>query len=144
MAHFAELDENNKVLRVLVACNEEVNNYGGDQSETAASRFEKTVNLSFTGVKWVQTSYNGNFRQRFAGEGMTYDPVNDVFIEEQPFASWALDENFKWQPPVALPSETDVYKNLRWDEDNQRWLANSVENSNSYYWDPSSAKFVLI
>ena len=95
MAHFAELDENNKVLRVLVACNEEVNNYGGDQSETAASRFEKTVNLSFTGVKWVQTSYNGNFRQRFAGEGMTYDPVNDVFIEEQPFASWALDENFK-------------------------------------------------
>ena len=36
MAHFAELDEDNKVLRVLVACNEEVNNYGGDQSEMTA------------------------------------------------------------------------------------------------------------
>jgi hypothetical protein len=144
MAHFAELDGDNKVLRVLVACNEDVNNYGGDQSEMAANRFEKTVNLSFTGVKWVQTSYNGNFRQRFAGKGMTYDPVNDVFIHEQPFASWSLDSEFEWQPPVALPSETEIYKNLKWDEDNQRWLANSVENSNSYYWDPSSAEFVLI
>tara|TARA_R110000803_G_scaffold118107_4_gene186553 strand:- start:1531 stop:1965 length:435 start_codon:yes stop_codon:yes gene_type:complete len=144
MAHFAELDGDNKVLRVLVACNEDVNNYGGDQSEMAANRFEKTVNLSFTGVKWIQTSYNDNFRQRFASTGMTYDPVNDVFIHEQPFASWSLDSEFEWQPPVALPSETEIYKNLKWDEDNQRWLANSVENSNSYYWDPSSAEFVLI
>jgi hypothetical protein len=144
MAHFAELDGDNKVLRVLVACNEDVNNYGGDQSEMAANRFEKTVALSFTGVKWIQTSYNDNFRQRFASTGMTYDPVNDVFIHEQPFASWSLDSEFEWQPPVALPSETEIYKNLKWDEDNQRWLANSVENSNSYYWDPSSAEFVLI
>ena len=71
MAHFAELDGDNKVLRVLVACNEDVNNYGGDQSEMAANRFEKTVALSFTGVKWIQTSYNDNFRQRFASTGMT-------------------------------------------------------------------------
>ena len=144
MAHFAELDENNKVLRVVVACNEEVNNYGGDQSEMAAKRFEKTAKLSFNGVKWVQTSYNNNFRKRFAGIDMSYDPVNNVFIHEQPFASWTLDSEFEWQPPVARPSETDTYRNLRWDEDNQRWLANNSENSNNYYWDSSSSEFILI
>ena len=144
MAHFAEVDNNNKVLRVVVACNEEVNNYGGDQSEMAANRFAKTVNLSFNGIKWIQTSYNNSFRKRFAGIGMSYDSVNDVFIHEQPFASWTLDSEFEWQPPVARPSETDTYRNFRWDEDNQRWLANNVENSNNYYWNPSSSEFVLI
>jgi len=145
MAHFAEIDENNNVLRVVVACSEEVNNYGGDQSEAAASRFAKTVNLSFNGVKWVQTSYNNSFRKRFAGIGMTYDPVNNVFIHEQPFASWTLDSEFEWQPPVARPLETELYKNTHWDEDNQRWLASSSDSpDDNFYWDPSSSKFVLI
>jgi|TARA_R100001460_G_scaffold4506_6_gene12722 hypothetical protein len=145
MAHFAELDADNKVLRVVVACDKDISDNGGDQEETAANHFgQKTVKLSFNGVKWVQTSYNDNFRKRFAGIGMYYDPVNDVFIHDQPFASWTLDSEFEWQPPVARPAETEVYRNISWDEDNQRWLANHADNSNVYRWNPETSEFVLL
>jgi hypothetical protein len=62
MAHFAEIDLNGKVLRVNCACNQDIANNGGEQSEQAAKHFETTSPLSENGVKWVQTSYNHNFR----------------------------------------------------------------------------------
>ena len=55
MAHFAEIDSDNKVLRVVVACNDDVNANGGDQSESAAEHFKTVAPLSILGVKWVQT-----------------------------------------------------------------------------------------
>ena len=66
MSHFAELDENNVVIRVLVGDN--------DMPNEGYDWFIETF-----GGRWVQTSYNGNFRGRFAGIGFTYDEELDVF-----------------------------------------------------------------
>ncbi len=122
MAHFAEIDSDNKVLRVVVACNDDVNANGGDQSESAAEHFKTVAPLSILGVKWVQTSFNSNFRNTFAGIGSTYDEANDVFISLQPYPSWVLN-NFKWEPPVSKPEENiDNPVVYIWDEDNQQWV----------------------
>jgi hypothetical protein len=118
MAHFAELDYKNKVLRVAVGCNDDVANNGGDQSEQAAKHFETTVPLSSDGVKWVQTSYNNNFRGRFAGIDYTYDPEMDAFIPPQPYASWTLNEKYTWIPPIPYPNDGKAYD---WNEIDQTW-----------------------
>jgi hypothetical protein len=80
MAHFAELDETNTVKQVIVVHNNELLDENGIESEQKGIDF--CVNL--LGGKWIQTSYNNNFRGRYAGIGMIYDPVNDEFkaIEE--------------------------------------------------------------
>ena len=129
MAHFAEIDSNNKVLRVLVACNIDIENNGGERSEQAAEAFKNIIPLSKDGVKWVQTSYNTRdgkyywfnsntnhyelapdnlqykaFRKKFAGIGDTYDSVKDIFWNENfPYPSWTLDSNYDWQPPIVKP-----------------------------------------
>lgn len=69
MSHWAEIDENNKVIRVLVGDNNDPN---GDEGYQWL--------IDNLGGTWIQTSYNNNFRGIFAGVGYTYDPVNDVFI----------------------------------------------------------------
>ena len=84
MAHFAEIDNNNKVIRVLVASNIDVDAHGGDQSDTAAEQFATVVPLSEDGVKWVQTSYNNNFRGNFAGEEFEWDEVNNCLLYTSP------------------------------------------------------------
>jgi hypothetical protein len=91
MAHWAELDENNVVLRVTVGSNDEPDEGYGWLIENLGGR-------------WVQTSYNGNFRKKFAGIGDTYHEEGDVFIVPQPFPSWSLDENYDWQAPVPKPA----------------------------------------
>jgi len=106
MAHFAEIDSNNKVLRVVVACNQDIANNGGELSEQAAKHFETVVPLSNLGIKWVQTSYNNNFRNIYAGVGFTYFASADVFISPQPYPSWSLDQNNKWQAPKPMPEPT--------------------------------------
>lgn len=73
MAHFAELDENNKVLRVLVVDNAHEN------------RGEEFLAIDCgLGGRWIQTSYNANIRGKFAGIGDTYDEANDVFVTPEP------------------------------------------------------------
>jgi hypothetical protein len=125
MAHFAEIDLNNKVLRVVVACNQDIANNGGEQSEQAAEHFKTVCRLSENGVKWVQTSYNDNFRKQYAGIGYSFDSTKNKFIASQPFASWSLDSNDDWQAPIAYPTVTTYGDNVRyfisWDEAGQRW-----------------------
>lgn len=145
MAHFAELDSNNKILRVLVACNQDIANNGGEQSEQAAQHFATVVPLSENGVKWVQTSYNHNFRKRFAGIGDTYDINKNKFIALQPFASWSLDASDDWQAPVAYPTVTTYGDNVKyfisWDEVGQRWIGKDGKN-NEFTWIPLSSSWV--
>jgi len=147
MAHFAELDINNKVIRVLTACNQDILNNGGEQSEQAALHFASIVKFSDGGVKWVQTSYNHNFRKQFAGIGMTYLPDENIFIKASPYASWKLDSNFDWQPPVARPTVTTYEDNIlyyiHWDETEQRWLASDSEN-NKFAWSPETSSWTNI
>lgn len=92
MAHFAELDNQNVVLRVIVVHNNELLD-NGVESEAKGVSFCK----SLFGGNWKQTSYNGNMRKNYAGIGFTYDPVRDVFIPPKPGDKWVLDEaTCKW------------------------------------------------
>jgi hypothetical protein len=114
MAHWAELDESNVVICVTVGSN-------GDPDE---GHGWLVANL---GGRWVQTSYNGNFRKQFAGIGYTYDEEADVFVAPQPFPSWTLDENHDWQPPVPIPRTLPPNKakdgdGWRWDEGSLSWI----------------------
>lgn len=87
MSHFAELDENNVVLRVLV----------GDNSLPNEGHDWFIENLGGT---WVQTSYNGNFRKNYAGIGYTYDVTRDAFIAPEPEGNIGLDEETcRWIMP---------------------------------------------
>jgi hypothetical protein len=81
MAHFAELDSNNIVLRVIVISNTDVDANGGDESVGAESFTGSLVGFSENGAVWKQTSYNNNFRTRYAIIGGAYDPINDEFLK---------------------------------------------------------------
>lgn len=113
MAHFAELDNGNKVLRVIVVSNDDCRDTDGNESEEIGQAFCEHL----LGGRWVQTSYNHNIRKQYAGIGFDYDADADVFVAPQPFPSWTLDENHDWQPPVPRP-EGDYY----WSEDDMAWL----------------------
>jgi|TARA_R100001143_G_scaffold24637_1_gene25062 hypothetical protein len=105
MAHFAELDENNIVLRVIVV---------NDAHEADGENWCH----DFAGGDWKQTSYNGNMRYNYAGIGDVYDVDADAFYAPQPFPSWALDSAYIWQPPTPRPDDDKTYF---WDEDNEKW-----------------------
>ena len=124
MAHFAELDSDNKVKRVVVVGND-VETAAGPLGENDMHVDGETwwVNF-FKGGTWKQTSYNHNFRKQYAGIGMTYDSAKDKFILPQPHASWSLDDNDDWQPPIANPTITDDgqdpvvwWYDISWNED---------------------------
>lgn len=78
MAHFAELDSNNTVLRVLVVSNDDITDENGDEQEELGVAFLQ--GLLGEDTIWKQTSYNNNFRGTYAGIGYTYDEENDVFV----------------------------------------------------------------
>jgi hypothetical protein len=80
MAHFAELDSNNVVLRVIVVDNKDTSDANGAEKEYIGAAFCERV----LGGTWKQTSYNGNFRGKYAGIGDTYDEVNNVFVAPAP------------------------------------------------------------
>ena len=147
MAHFAEIDSNNRVLRVVVIDNLDVDSHGGDQSEEAASHVNNIVPLSDIGVKWVQTSYNNNFRKKYAGVNDIYDPVKDKFITPQPHPSWTLNSDADWEAPVPYPSN-NLYNGLPvreiiWDEDAQKWRGKYQEDRTDLEWNTNSNTWVL-
>ncbi len=78
MAHFAQLDENNKVLQVIVIANKDTTDVDGVEKEEVGVAFCKS--LFGEDTKWVQTSYNASFRGHFAGVEDVYDEVNDIFV----------------------------------------------------------------
>ena len=103
MAHFAKINNNNIVTEVIVSEKDFIN------SGKVGDEF-----------LWLQTSYNNNFRKKFAAVGDTYDKTKDKFISPQPYPSWTLDENDDWQPPIARPTTTDgTYHD--WNEETQTW-----------------------
>jgi hypothetical protein len=106
MAHFAELDENNIVLKVLVTPN--------DEPDEGYSWLVENL-----GGTWVKTSYNGNIRKNYASIGFYYDEELDAFIPPKPLNSWILNpETCNWQPPTESPDSTLPYF---WDEDSLSW-----------------------
>jgi hypothetical protein len=82
MSHWAEVDENNIVLRVLVGDNDDPN---GDEGYQWL--------IDNLGGRWIKTSYNSNIRKNYAGIGFTYDEERDAFISPKPEeGEWILDE----------------------------------------------------
>ena len=101
MAHFAELDENNIVKRVVVVGNDIKTSDGPLGENDMHVDGEIWCQNFFKGGIWKQTSYNSSFRKKYAGVGFTYDSVKNVFIEPQPYTSWILNTNNDWQAPIS-------------------------------------------
>jgi hypothetical protein len=126
MAHYAELNHENVVIRVIP---------GWD--ETIKSGMEQLL-LSETGNIWKRTSYNTiggqhpegkPFRKNYAGIGFSYDPARDAFIPPQPFPSWGLnEETCLWVASVAMPDDGKFYN---WDESSNAWLEVEIGQSES-------------
>jgi hypothetical protein len=93
MATYAQLDEANGVLNIVVA-----------DSDWVA--LQPGTWIEYTDAKPAYIGY-------------TYDEVDDVFIAPQPFPSWSLDENYDWQAPIDYPADGKFYS---WDETNQAWV----------------------
>ncbi len=149
MAHWAEIDEDNVVIRVLVGSNDEpdegyqwlIDNLGGT---------------------WIKTSYNNNIRKNFAGIGFFYDEERDAFISPKPFESWILDEETcKWKSPIEKPSDkmTDWNEELqtwidvpkpfgswKYDEDLEIWVSRVPipQDGKQYTWDEESLSWIEI
>lgn len=112
MSHYAQIDENNIVIQVLVI----------EQDVIDTGLFGEP--LSF-----VQTSYNTHagqhtlggtpLRKNYAGIGYTYDSERDAFIPPKPFDSWVLDEDTcLWVAPIPLPDNDKTYM---WNEETAAW-----------------------
>jgi hypothetical protein len=113
MAHWAEIDENNIVIRVLVGDNNDPN---GDEGFSWL--------IENLGGTWVKTSYNAatnGFRKNYAGVGYIYDEARDAFIAPKPYDSWVLDEETcRWEAPTPYPTDGLMYQ---WVEDDLNWQA---------------------
>lgn len=105
MAHFAELNSDNLVLRVLAVANDMIKDNQGNEQEQIGVDFLKSL-LGSNSI-WKQTSYNGNFRKNYAGIGHTYDVTRNAFIAPVPPAFengdvWELnEETCRWFDPKA-------------------------------------------
>jgi len=148
MAHFAELNNSNEVLRVIVISNDDVEANGGELSSEAETFVASIVPHSDSGTAWKQTSYNNNFRKQYAGIGYTYDASKDKFILPQPFPSWSLNSNDDWQAPVTYPTITEIDSEpvlISWDEDNQKWLGETYTGdpivTTNYEWDATNLQW---
>ena len=106
MAHFAQINDANIVLQVLVTDND----YPNEGYDWLVETF---------GGRWVQTSYNARIRKNFAGIGFYYDEARDAFIPPKPFESWTLDEETcQWVSPTPYPTDGKLYT---WNEELTEW-----------------------
>jgi len=118
MAHFAEINDSNTVVRVIVVADEHAPN------EAAGANWCK----NFLGGTWLQTSYNTlagehllggtPFRKNFAGVSGHYDAGRDAFYGPPDYPSWVLDESTcQWEAPYPCPDVDDTGNMYFWDED---------------------------
>lgn len=121
MAHYAELNNENRVINVIPGIDE---NQGDGEK----------IYQEFTGNRWKRTSYNTYagkhknggipFRKNYAGIGMYYDEARDAFIPKKPFDSWILnEETCLYDPPVPYPNDGKQYK---WNESTVSWVLDTI------------------
>ena len=146
MGHFAEINSDNIVLRVIVAKQESIDNgdagnpsnwiktsyntRGGKHYPMTATIDENRKTLDEDGnvedeedqkVYAPSTTSDGDgFRKNYAGVGYIYDASRDAFYAPQPYPSWTLDDDTCiWNPPTAYPDDDKMYS---WDEDTLSWV----------------------
>lgn len=138
MAHFAKLDENDIVEKVVVVGNDVPTAAGPLGENDMHADGESYCQNLFKGGVWKQTSYNNNFRKQYAGIGYTYDSVKDKFIRPQPYPSWTLNADDDWEAPVAYPTVQNVDENIQlpvkeWSENDQTWKSTGTDSNNYLY-----------
>jgi hypothetical protein len=127
MANFAEIDDNNIVIRVVAINNSDIT-VDGIESEQKGIEFCKTL-WPYSGT-WVQTSFSQRFRKNTAGIGYSYDKQRDAFIAPRVlcaprtlYPSWVLNEDTcVWEPPVPSKFNGTDGKFYAWDEDRTDWV----------------------
>ena len=147
MAHFAKINENNIVTKVITISNDVLIDNNGEEQEQLGIDFLNNL-YKTDNVIWKKTSYNTHngkhyysnesgervesddqskaFRKNYAGLGYTYDATRDAFIPPKPYNSWILNETTcKWEAPVIRPTLTEEQlkngNSYVWNETNQTW-----------------------
>ena len=117
MSHFAQLDENNIVINILVG-NDELSNEGYDWIiENHQGRWIKT---SYNTIGGVHSKGGFALRKNFAQPGYYYNEDLDAFIPPKPYNSWILDEDTcLWKPPTPAPNNSPY---TYWDEPTLTWI----------------------
>jgi hypothetical protein len=103
MSNFAHIDENNIVVNVIRS----------DTEDNSLPQIELPE-----GHRWIRTSYSGSIRARFAGIGYTYNQELDKFVPPKPYASWTLNDDADWEPPIPKPDGI----HWQWDESEGDWV----------------------
>ena len=121
MAHFAEINHENQVLRVVVVGNDDCRDQYGQESEEVGIAFCKSLFGDYT--NWRQASYSGSLRKNYPSVGYTYDDMRNAFIPPKPYESWRLNEaTCLWESPVPMPERDPENPAIyNWDEQNQEW-----------------------
>jgi hypothetical protein len=132
MAHFAELDSTNHVVRVISVYDNELLDERGNESEQKG--IEYCVNL--LGGRWVQTSIDKKFRVNFAQEGMLYLPDKDAFVEKKPSPYYELGDDFTW----VRPDNVNEYTGLPFTHEELAYLSYYIRNTKSYRFCPAVYK----
>jgi len=117
MAHFAELDIDNTVIRVIVIDNDNILNAAGKEVEDKGIDYCKE--LFGEDTKWKQCSFSSSFRKNFPSSIFSYDEDRDAFLPPRPFDSYTLNEvTCQWEAPEPYPEDGNYYV---WDEENLTW-----------------------
>lgn len=122
MAHYARINSDNIVTYVTPIPDEMITDANGVEHEKLAlGHLYETIPDS-VGDRWIQTSFNNNFRKRFAGLGYSYNEELDAFIRPKPFDSWILNpETLDWEAPIPMPEEIEGEPISVWDEEIGNW-----------------------
>jgi hypothetical protein len=152
MAHFAELDATNKVIRIVVVDNSNVSaDMALDGEQWCENNIDEDPAISYVGgkypgVAWKQTSYNNNFRKRYAAIGGYFidDSGEGYFTAPKQFDDWVLNTaDGAYYPPVAMPPENKQtysadsktwHYNIEYDQTNKQWICYEVFGASGAYF----------
>lgn len=124
MAHFAKI-ENGKVFEVLVISQDEINTGNwGDPAQWVQTSFNTRGGIYYIpNTNTPDPDQSKAFRKNYAGYGMIWDAVRDMFYSAQPFPSWTLDEQTgTWVCPVPLNVPAEDLPYWKWNETEQKWV----------------------
>jgi hypothetical protein len=150
MAHFAQLDEHNKVVNVIVIQNDLIVDENGNESEELG--IERCKLYTDPNARWIQTSYNNNFRGKLASIDGYYIEDLDVFSYPKLYNSWVFNqETLNWDPPVAKPEDAPAGQYYVWNENVVNWelyppvaMPEDAPEGFYYQWNPEIESWELI
>lgn len=150
MAHFAKINEDNKVISVLTVDNDNMLNADGVEDEALGQQWLETHN-NWPAQMWIQTSYNTSnnkhnsgddskaFRGNYAGIGYTWDEDNNIFWPKSPYASWVKDTTTaSWKSPIGDAPALTAEQTSQNEADTHMW--NYVWNEANTTWDLTDSK----